>query len=76
MLCFICYKNNLNRYPHSGYEDILNFLKVRKKQFYTTFLFKILNNKKDDSFLLSYITLKTNKELLYNNKTLPILNTL
>ncbi|KAF0769777.1 Uncharacterized protein FWK35_00010646 [Aphis craccivora] len=57
------------------YENIINFLnlktlKDRKKQFYITFLFKLLNNI-DDSSLLCNIILKTtntntrNKELFY-----------
>jgi len=76
MLRFICFKCNLYRPPHSGYENILNFLnlktlKDRKKQLYITFLLKLLNNKIDDSSLLSKINLKTsnpntrNKELFY-----------
>jgi len=76
MLRFICFKCNLYRPPHSGYKNILNFvnlktLKDRKKQFYITFLFKLLDNKIDDSSLLSDIKLKTNnsntrnKDLFY-----------
>jgi len=76
MLRFICFKCNLYRPPHSGYENIINFLnlktlKDRKKQFYITFLFKLLNNKLDDSSLLCNIILRTtntntrNKELFY-----------
>lgn len=62
-VCFICFKNSLHRLPQSGYEDILNYLNFksindRRK----------LDNKIDDSFLLSNITLRTNKHNIQNRE--------
>ena len=64
VLRYICFKCNIVRPPHSGYNDILNFLNLKSLQdrridCYYSFLKKLLNNKIDNnSFLLGQIKLK------------------
>lgn len=72
VLRFICIKSNISRTPHSGYDHILNILhleslKTRRNNTYSNFLFKLINNEIDDSFLLNQINFKTNTHNLRNN---------
>lgn len=60
----ICYKCNkcILRNPHTRYENIIKMfnvesLKIRKNIACNTFLFRLLNNEIDDSFILSQILL-------------------
>ncbi|VVC45692.1 Hypothetical protein CINCED_3A021514 [Cinara cedri] len=65
-LRFLCHTCNIQRTPHSGYDNILKLLNleslnVRRHLSYSTFLTKLLNNEIDDSFLLSQLNFKVKK---------------
>jgi hypothetical protein len=66
MLCFICFKCNLCKPSHNG---LLKFeiIKRRKKQFYTIFQFKLLNNAIYDFCLLNNV-LNTHNHNIRNKK--------
>ncbi|CAI6370700.1 unnamed protein product [Macrosiphum euphorbiae] len=71
-LRFIGHKCNIQRTPHSGYENILKLLNleplnVRRHLSYNTYLTKLLNNKIDDSFLLSKLNFKVKNHYTRNN---------
>lgn len=71
-LRFICHKCNIQRTPHSGYDNILKLLNleplnVRRHLSYNTFLTKLLNNEIDDSFILSQLNFKVNSHYTRNN---------
>jgi hypothetical protein len=63
---FISFKFNIERPPHSDYINVSNFLNLksladRRKDSYVILLKNILNNRIDDSYLLSIINLKINR---------------
>lgn len=56
--------------PHSGFEDILNFfnlktLRTMRNEIYLLFLFKLVTNKTDDSFLLTNVSVKVLTVIIY-----------
>ncbi|VVC45717.1 Hypothetical protein CINCED_3A005766 [Cinara cedri] len=71
-LRFLCHTCNIQRTPHSGYDNILKLLNLeslnaRRHLSYSTFLTKLLNNEIDDSFILSQLNFKVNSHHTRNN---------
>lgn len=79
VLRFICFKCNIPRIPHSGYNNILTLLnlqslKDRRHNYYASFLNKLINNNIDDSFILNLINFKVNPHNTRNSDLFYIPN--